>query len=281
MTVVVVGGGIVLLVLLSSKKDDSDNYKQPTPTIPNYIPTDEITNEYKEPSPTLNISITYNKTELQILDIQKNISSLIFGEADNIEKNSTFFYKCLLGIKNIKESQNPSDTYYEGFFAILNTFYYNETTHQNDTFSENKELNDIIFNNNKLMRNLQKKLDNNDIQEEEQIIPFLKVVFYKNGSYKNIYRPYNLPEKSYNELKEMLDIIIPKISHNTLVDKIDSETIQKKIKEKQMANLKAKALKKNNKIKKLNYIKIKRKVDEIEELNKNGIKVKDKNSTDE
>ena len=79
----------------------------------------------------------------------------------------------------------------------------------------------------------------------------------------------------------MLDIIIPKISHNTLVDKIDSETIQKKIKEKQMANLKAKALKKNNKIKKLNYIKIKRKVDEIEELNKNGIKVKDKNSTDE
>ena len=257
---ILIGGIIVLIIVFALKKGDNSNEK-----------------------PIKNVNISYYKNELKIFDIQKNISSTIYGENENKEESSTFYYKCALGIKNKIEEVNSSNYYLEGFFAILNTIYYNKTTLRNKTIRDNKELYNIITkkNNKKnLLRNLQ-KMDNNEL-EEENIKPILKVVFYKNGSYKNIYRPINLSEKSYNEMKEMLDIILPKISNDTLVDKIDSETIQNKIKEKQLANLKAKALKMNQN-NKFNYIKIKRKLDENEDEDEdeNGLKIKGKNSTEE
>ena len=92
------------------------------------------------------INISYNKDELKFFNIEKNISSTINGEGNKREQNNTFYYVCTLGIRNKNGTGNINDTYYEGFFAVLSQFHYNETTKENDLILDNSELVNIIIN---------------------------------------------------------------------------------------------------------------------------------------
>ena len=111
-------------------------------------------------------------------------------------------------------------------------------------------------------------------------MPFLKISFYKDGTYKNINRPYNLSDNNFKEMKEFLDLIIPKITNDSIfVKKIDQETIEKVREDIQISN----SLNDDNAFRNLNekinfnYIKILRKIDE---QNNNGYKIKAENSND-
>ena len=75
--IILIGGIIALIVVLTRKKrDDSPG------------------------TPIENVNITYSKNELKFFDIRKNIFSTIYGENENKEENSTFYYECVFGIKN-------------------------------------------------------------------------------------------------------------------------------------------------------------------------------------
>jgi len=118
---------------------------------------------------------------------------------------------------------------------------------------------------NKLSKKEEDNEEEEEIVEDELVKPFLRLEFYKNGSYRNIYRPIDLSQKSFSDMKEFLDIIIPKISNETF----------KTIEEKRKENIKAKlALLKENKGKKL--YKIRRRLNDEEK--EKGIEVKDSNS---
>ena len=81
---------------------------------------------------------------------------------------------------------------------------------------------DIIEN-----RNNEFEPDDDD-EDYKEIKPFLEISFYKDGTYKEIKRPYNLSEENYKEMKDLLDLIIPKIGNESIfVRKIDQETIEK------------------------------------------------------
>ena len=236
------------------------------------------------------INISYNKDELKFFNIEKNISSTINGEGNKKEQNNTFYYVCTLGIRNKNGTGSINDTYYEGFFAVLSQFHYNETTKENDLILDNSELVNIIINkqnDNLLLQDLQKKFATSKFRnklskkeelnteeeyidiEEEKVKPFLKLEFYKNGSYRNIYRPFNLSQQRFSEMKEFLDIIIPKISNETF------KTIEEKKKEYIKAKL---ALLSQNKDKKI--FKIRRRLNEGEKEKEKGVEVKDLNSND-
>ena len=138
-----------------------------------------------------------------------------------------------MGIRDKIDKGNINETYYSGFFAILSISQYNQTTGEIDLVKDNIELVDIINKkeDNELLNDIQKSfLSRNqlskkeEIEEEEEILdeieeelikPFLKFEFYQNGSYRNIYRPKDLSQNNFDEMKEILDIIIPKISNET------------------------------------------------------------------
>ena len=280
---VVIAAGIVAIIVgvISSKKNKEPTKKPITYTDGDGEDSDsDSDSDSNSPESSDNVekqiekevNITYTKNEFKIFNIEKNISSTIIGEEDIRDENFTFYYKCVFGIKNIYEE----DSYYEGFFAILSIVYYNRTTYETKIIYNNTELNKII-NQENVLRNLQKKNKEKTGEEEVPKNLFVKLEFYKNGTYKNIFRPNNLQEKYYDEIKEKLDIIIPKIYNDTFVASIDKETIAKKRLERKTAKLKAKLLNKNKK--QFNNIIIRRRIDEIED--ENGIKIKDINSTDE
>jgi len=240
---------------------------------------------YVKPKET---NIEYNEAELKFFNIEKNISSKIIGESNETQENVTFNYISVLGIKNENEEENTNKTYYEGFFAILSTSYFNKSNNEEEFVLNNIELNKIINedNQNKLTRNLEeqyfKSKENDEMDDEDyhETMPFLKISFYKDGTYKNIKRPYNLSENNYKEMKEFLDLIIPKISNDSIfVKKIDQETIEKVREDIQISNSLNydNDLRNLNEKKELNYIKILRKIDE---LNNNGYKIKINNSND-
>ena len=236
------------------------------------------------------VNISYNQDELKFFNIEKNISSTINPEGNKKENNNTFYYVCALGIRNKTETKNINDTYYEGFFAILSQFQYNETTEENDLILDNSELVNIINkkNDSVLLQDLQKKFISSNLFrnklskkeeyseiiekvdfEEEQVKPFLKLEFYKNGSYRNIYRPFNLSQQRFSEMKEFLDIIIPKISNETF------KTVEEKKKEHIKAKLALLSQKRDKKI-----FKIRRRLNEGEKEKEKGVEVKDINSND-
>ena len=291
--IIIVGAVIGIIFALKG----GDKKKKSTVT---YIPeTDEKTDDNddngdknddpedeSDDEPIL-IDISYNQDELRFFNIEKNISSII-NEENQREQNTTCYYVCTLGIKNKVEKENINDSYYEGFFAILSQTYYNETTKETTLIKDNIDLINIINkeNDNKLLQSLQKSVAERKrlllsrkevIEEEERIVdveeelvkPFLKIEFFKNGTFRNIYRPSNLSQENFNEMKEFLDIIIPEISNGTF----------KSTEERRKENIKAKIAKllenKENKV-----YKIRRRLAEGEQENSEGIEVKDTNSSD-
>jgi len=190
-------------------------------------------------------NIEYNEAELKFFNIEKNISSKIIGESNETQANITFNYISVLGIKNENIEENTNKTYYEGFCAILSTSYFNKSNNEEESLLNNIELNKIINedNQNKLIRNLEKqyfknkKNDEVDKEDYEETMPFLKISFYKDGTYKNINRPYSLSENNFKEMKEFLDLIIPKITNDSIfVKKIDQEIIEKVREDIQISN---------------------------------------------
>ena len=251
------------------------------------IETDNDDNSiYVKPKAT---NITYNEGQLKFFNIEKNISSKILGESNKTQENDTYNYLSVLGVKSENKEENTNKTYYEGFFAILSGSYFNKSINKEESLLYNKELNNIINedNQNKLIRNLeeqylkQKENDDDDDEDYEEIKPFLEISFYKDGTYKEINRPYNLSEENYKEMKDCLDLIIPKISNDSIfVKKIDQETIEKVREDIQISN----SLKNDNTLRNLhekksfNYIKILRKTDE--QNNTSGYKIKGENSNE-
>jgi len=250
------------------------------------IETDNDDNSiYAKPKKT---NITYNEGQLKFFNIEKNISSKILGENNKTQENDTYNYLSVLGVKSENKEENTNKTYYEGFFAILSSSYFNKSINKEQPLLYNKELNKIIYedNQNKLIRNLEeqylKKNENDDDDDEdyEEIKPFLEISFYKDGTYKEINRPYNLSEDNYKEMKDCLDLIIPKISNDSIfVKKINQETIEKVREDIQLSN----SFKNDNTLRNLhekksfNYIKILRKIDE---QNNTGYKIKGENSNE-
>ena len=291
--VLAVISGIIILIVVFTKDNNSDNKRK---YIPNpdenttstqnvtmetdnvddstyveepIIGTDSIEeseninnstdNIYVKPKET---NISYNEGQLRFYNIEKNISSEILGESNRTQENDTFNYISVLGIKNEKKEEYTNKSYYEGFFAILCSSYFNKTKKKEEPQLYNIELSKII--NNSLINNFEKKyIKKENIEDNGNTKPFLKISFYNDGTYKNIKQPYNLSEENYKEMKDILDLIIPKIGNDRkFVEKINQETIEKE----------REIIQKNNSVNDYNNIKIFRKDDE------KNIPIEDKNS---
>ena len=225
------------------------------------------------------LDIFYNVNELKIFNIETNISSTIIGEDKEENRNDSFYSVAILGIRDEKHDEIKNEIYYEGFFSILCKIYYNETTQENQLISANKELFQIIGD--KIENNfIINEIKNYDSEEDDlEINPLLKALFYKDGSYKEIFIPKNLSDENYHECKELLEIILPKLSKDLFVEKINETTIEEK---------EAKQLDDNqNRLKNMNKanetdIKVLRFLRKMDEQNpeKNGIEVQDENSNE-
>ena len=131
------------------------------------------------------LEIFYNINELKIFSIETNISSTIIEEDKEENRNDSFYSIAVLGIRDEKQDEIKNETYYEGFFSILYKIYYNETTQENQLISANKELFEII--DDKIENNISiTELNNYSDEDNQEINPLIKVLFYKDGSYKDI-----------------------------------------------------------------------------------------------
>jgi len=249
----------------SNKDNDDDDEKE----------EEEDDDQYDEP---IFIEISYNKDELRLFSIEKNISSIIHKENGTEEQKSVFKYNCVFGIKNSTNNLNEIEDIYEGFFAILSKIYHNISTNEETLLINNNELSNIINNKTEhpLLRNLGKydsqktNNSNNDDDIEEEALPFLKLEFYKNGSYKNIFRPVGLSESNYTEMKEFLDVIIPQINN---------DTFRKKSLLERLSLLREKRLNLLNNYKK-RYIRFRR-INDINENNTNNSFIQKCNNSDD
>ena len=276
--IIIIGAVIGIIVAVKNKKNKKSSISYP----------DEKPEEPEEEEEPIFIDIKYTQDELKFFNIEKNITSTIKEEGDNQkDQNNTLYYVCTMGIRDKIDKGNINETYYSGFFAILSISQYNQTTGEIDLVKDNIELVDIINKkeDNELLNDIQKSfLSRNqlskkeEIEEEEEILdeieeelvkPFLKFEFYQNGSYRNIYRPKDLSQNNFDEMKEILDIIIPKISNETF----------KTMEEKRKESLKNKIVNLlENKDKKI--FKIKRKLSQLEKDGKNGEEINGTNTTD-
>ena len=207
----------------------------------------------------LPINLQYKTNQIQVFDIVKNITSQIAGENNTDTDNKTFYYKCLLGINNNQIEEESNRTYYEGYFAIFQTIFYNETRKVNRTIRKNKE----IF---ELSNNGEEDYEDDDVyddyddddEENEVVIPFIKILFYKDGSYKDIFIPEEFSDQNYNEIKEIIDLIIPKLKdvqkvsdmNDTIIDQYRTER-----KENKTRRLKVRQKNKIQKFQKITFIK--------------------------
>lgn len=224
--IILIAAGIVLIICLTKKRGDgkikiNDGLNKPT------------------------VNIIYNQDEIKIFDVEKNISSKIIGETDDKLQNIKFKYLCILGVKD-KLSNENSKNLYEGFFAILNTSVYNEEILRYEVIYRNENLQKIL-NSNKLKDNssLNNKEgnfhdveyeDNKDKKEEFNL--FLKIAFYQNGTYKEILRPNHLSDINFNEMKELLDLILPKIETKSLSLESSSNYFGEQIRKEKLIKIK-------------------------------------------
>ena len=142
---VVVAGIIILIVVFSKNKKSEKKGKHITYTDENTTSTQNVTLEtdnvddstietggieesendiYVKPK---EFNISYYEGQLMFFNIEKNISTKIKAEDNETQENDTFNYLSVLGIKNVKKEENTNKTYYDGFFAILSSSYFNKT----------------------------------------------------------------------------------------------------------------------------------------------------------
>jgi hypothetical protein len=251
-------GVIVLIVCLRKKKGDGDK-------------NDPIVN------------VEYNKNEIKLFDVEKNISSKIIGEDVEKVENKTFNYFCILGVKDKLDGENPKNELYDGFFAILNTTTYNEEKHKYES-DKNEELLKILNKKHRLFRNIESySYDYNDDEDDDYnkggTKPFLKVIFYRNETYKEILRPYNLSDSNFNEMKELLDLVLPKIVTKGFA--LEQSSNDDQIRKENLINIeKAKIVNRKNNKNHIQILRVKdlRNLDENED--NNGYSVKDKRTND-
>ena len=258
---------IIIVMVLIFKGKDKDKKK--------IIIRDDDSDE-----PIANVS--YNKNEIKFFNVEKNISSKIVEENDERQQNETFNYICILGVKNKLESENVNNKLFEGFFAILRTSLYNKTLHRYQIIRKNDELEEILNENlnDNFLRTAEEYSfpDDEDEDTKEQIKPFLKLVFYQNGTYKDIFKPYNLADNSFNEMKEILDLALPKIiTKGVFYEQSDPIISEKKKKEKLLACKHAKLLNKKNKKNHIKILTLNKNKAEGNEDDNNGYLVKDEN----
>jgi len=104
--------------------------------------------------------------------------------------------------------------WFTGYISFLNVIVNNGT---NETLiMYDKDLNLHLSNNNLSVLN-EKAF--NQIDEEGKMC-FAKIDFYENGDIKNIYYPNGLSTSNIDNIKEAIELIIPKISKNLFVDNI-------------------------------------------------------------
>ena len=104
--------------------------------------------------------------------------------------------------------------WFTGYISFLNMIVKNAT---NETLIiYDKNLNLHLSNNNLSVLN-EKAF--NQIDEEGKMC-FAKIDFYENGDIKNIYYPNGLSTSNIDIIKEVIELIIPKISQNLFVNNI-------------------------------------------------------------
>ena len=164
------------------------------------------------------INLSYKKNNLEFVNIEKNISSNMKGKKNQVH-NDSFVYNCIFGIENEINNGDSDGPYYTGFLFILNTIYKNITKiSKNQMVKEyligfDKQLYDIIKKADQdIIKNVEREIFNYDSDKEKKA--FIKFDFYQNGSYREIYKPKSISQESFDECKEILDLILPKISKN-------------------------------------------------------------------
>ena len=225
---VIIGIAIVIIIAVSKSGKKKSSSK---PSIPE--DTGENDDDSEKDDKPIDVKISYDKDELRLFNIEQKVFSIVYKESGSEELISNFKYVCVLGIKNNTNTTIKDDSIHEGFFAILSSIYHNQTTNEDISTQNNIQLTDIINNRTEtpLLKIIEEKFysdisqANSKEKEEENTQPFLKIEFYNNGSYKNIIRPIGLSENNYKQMKEFLDIIIPKISNDTFINKPFSEKL--------------------------------------------------------
>ena len=104
--------------------------------------------------------------------------------------------------------------WFTGYISFLNMIVNNGTNETLIMYDQNLNLH--LSNNNLSVLN---EKTFNQIDEEGKMC-FAKIDFYENGEIKNIYYPNGLSESNRDTIKEVIELIIPKISVNLFVDNI-------------------------------------------------------------
>ena len=104
--------------------------------------------------------------------------------------------------------------WFTGYISFLNMIVNNGTDETLIMYDQN--LNLYLSNNNLSILNEQAF---NQIDEEGKLC-FAKIDFYENGEIKNIYYPSGLSKSNKNNIKEVIELIIPKISANLFIKNI-------------------------------------------------------------
>jgi len=104
--------------------------------------------------------------------------------------------------------------WFTGYIGFLNMIVNNGTNETLIMYDQNLNLH--LSNNNLSVLNEQTF---NQIDEEGKIC-FAKIDFYENGEIKNIYYPNGLSKSNKDNIKEAIELIIPKISANLFINNI-------------------------------------------------------------
>ena len=104
--------------------------------------------------------------------------------------------------------------WFTGYISFLNMIVNNGTNETLIMYDQNLNLH--LSNNNLSVLNEQTF---NQIDEEGKMC-FAKIDFYENGEIKNIYYPNGLSKNNKVNIKEAIDLIIPKISANLFINNI-------------------------------------------------------------
>ena len=131
-----------------------------------------------------------------------------------MNKSSDFIF--IIREKHIENDdvQLTKKLWFTGYISILNMIVNNGTNETLILYDQNLNLH---FSNNNLSVLNEKTF--NQVDEEGKMC-FAKIDFYENGEVKNIYYPDGLSTSNKDNIKEIIELIIPKISANLFINNI-------------------------------------------------------------
>ena len=134
--------------------------------------------------------------------------------AKSMNKSSDFIF--IIREKHIDKDdvQLTKKLWFTGYISFLNMIVNNGTNETLIIYDQNLNLH--LSNNNLSVLN---EKTFNQVDEEGKMC-FAKIDFYENGEIKNIYYPDGLSTSNKDNIKEVIELIIPKISANLFINNI-------------------------------------------------------------